>query len=76
MPTKANHDTDRESILRFDEIINIGKAMSGDFERLGFKLPRDLIGKDPVQMYRESVQSINNSMIHAFSIRTWQRSTS
>jgi len=52
MPKKAIHKTARDSIARFDQIINIGAAMSGDFQRLGLKKPQDLIGKDPVKLYQ------------------------
>lgn len=52
MPRKANHDTERQSILKFDQIINIGPAMSSDFDRLGISSPQSLIGKDPLELYQ------------------------
>ena len=53
MANKADHQTDRKTISRFDQIINIGPAMSRDFQRLGFKEPQDLIGQDPLTMYQK-----------------------
>ncbi len=53
MPGKATHGTDRRSIARFDQIINIGSAMTADFIRLGFEKPRDLIGQNPLRLYQE-----------------------
>ena len=50
---KADHKTDRQSVSRFDQIVNIGPAMSRDFERMGFKCPQELIGQDPVELYRK-----------------------
>lgn len=59
MAKKADHMTDRKSIAKFDQIINIGPAMSRDFEQLGIRKPKNLIGKNPVQLYRKLCQ-INN----------------
>ena len=53
MPRKANHETDRRTIARFNQIINIGPAMSGDFVRLGIASPQALIGRDPLELYRQ-----------------------
>ena len=53
MPKKADHQTERETIDQFDQIVNIGRAMSGDFERLGLLHPRDLIGNDALELYRK-----------------------
>ena len=59
MGNKATHQTDRQTIKRFDQIINIGKAMAGDFERLGFQSPQALIGQDPLVMYQAICQTDN-----------------
>lgn len=53
MSRKANHETDRQTIAQFSEIINIGDAMSGDFVRLGIATPQALIGRDPLELYRQ-----------------------
>ncbi len=53
MPKKADHNTQRETIDRFNQIVNIGPAMSGDFERLGLHHPSDLIGNDALELYRK-----------------------
>ena len=53
MPHKADHNTNRESISRFDQIINVGPAGTGDFERLGLKKPQQLIGRDPLKLYQK-----------------------
>ncbi len=53
MPRKATHQTDRQTISRFDQIINIGSAMTRDFERLGIATPQGLIGQDPLELYRQ-----------------------
>jgi hypothetical protein len=53
MPRKANHETDRRTISRFDQIINIGPAMSDDFDRMGIKSPQALIGRDPLKLYQQ-----------------------
>ena len=53
MSRKANHETDRQNISRFDQIINIGPAMSSDFSRMGFTTPQALIQQDPLELYRQ-----------------------
>ncbi len=51
--SKADHQTDRQAILAFQEIQNVGPAMSKDFERLGLQNPQCLIGRDPLELYRD-----------------------
>ena len=53
MSKKANHKTARETISRFDQIINVGPATTRDLKRMGFKQPRNLIGQTPIEMYRQ-----------------------
>ncbi len=48
---KANHSTDRETIREFQQIINVGPATEKDFIQLGIRLPTDLVGQDPWQLY-------------------------
>lgn len=48
---KATHETDRDQITDFCQIINVGPATKGDFDVLGIQTPQDLIDKDPVEMY-------------------------
>ena len=52
MSKKAIHKTDRGTISRFDQIINVGPAMSLGFEKMGFKQPPDLIGQEPIVLYQ------------------------
>lgn len=42
---------DRETVLRLDELPNIGKAMSGKLHSIGIDHPKKLIGKEPFEMY-------------------------
>ena len=53
MAKKATHKTPRNEIQSFEEIINIGPASAGDFRRLGFRKPTDLIGRDPLKLYQD-----------------------
>ena len=53
MARKANHKTDRSTISRFDQIINVGPATSDDFVRMGIDTPQALIGQDPLDLYRQ-----------------------
>ncbi|MEM9940556.1 MAG: helix-hairpin-helix domain-containing protein [Planctomycetota bacterium] len=53
MAMKADHFTERSSIERFDQIVNVGPAMSDDFERLGLEGPKDLIGKNAMDLYEQ-----------------------
>lgn len=52
MARKATHQTDRQTIVRFDEIVNIGPAMTAVFFRMGMKKPQELVGKDPLKLYQ------------------------
>ena len=57
--SKANHRTNRQSIRRFEEIINVGPAFVEAFGLLGLKNPQDLIGKEPEVLYRRLVEKTN-----------------
>ncbi|MFK7769093.1 MAG: helix-hairpin-helix domain-containing protein [Mariniblastus sp.] len=59
MAKKSNHQTDRQSIAKFEQIINVGPATAGDFDRLGITKPQQLIGQDPVKLYRK-ICSVDN----------------
>ena len=50
---KADHDTDRKQIKRLQQIINVGSSIEGDFQRLGITKPQQLIGRDPLKLYRQ-----------------------
>ena len=50
---KAVHETDRQQITTFQQIINVGPAMEEDFFILGMTRPQQLIGRDPWQLYRK-----------------------
>src|SRR5262245_45656667 len=41
------------SVREFQDIPNIGPAMAGDFATMGIAEPRDLVGRDPYEMYEE-----------------------
>jgi len=43
----------RDTISRLEELPNIGRAMAGDLRLIGIHHPKDLIGKDPFQLYDE-----------------------
>ena len=44
---------DREKFTRLEEIPNVGPAIAEDLRLVGVSHPRDLIGRDPYQMYEE-----------------------
>ena len=50
---KATHDTDRDSIKDFQQIVNIGPSIADDFRLLGLKNPQRLTGNDPWKLYRK-----------------------
>jgi hypothetical protein len=41
----------RETMSNLEELPNVGKAMAGDLQLIGIHHPKDLIGKDPFQLY-------------------------
>ncbi len=49
---KADHTVDRDSITRFQQIVNVGPACEEDFRVLGLKTPQQLIDRDPLELYR------------------------
>lgn len=53
MSRKATHKTNRETISRFEEIINVGPATTRDFKQMGYKKPQDLIGQTPLRLYQK-----------------------
>lgn len=48
-PTKVA----RDKLLRFTDLPNIGPAAARDFEVLGFSSPSELVGADPLKLYRD-----------------------
>jgi hypothetical protein len=42
----------RDRMRRLSDLPNVGPAMSRDFELLGIRTPRQLRGKDPLELYR------------------------
>ena len=42
---------DRKTVSQLEELPNIGKAIAGDLRLVGIQQPRDMIGKDPYQLY-------------------------
>lgn len=49
----------RVNIKNFKEIPNVGKATEKDFNIIGIKIPKQLIGKDPYEMYNELCKLTN-----------------
>ena len=41
----------RNTIVRLEEIPNIGPSLAGDLRRLGVHLPAELRGRDPYKLY-------------------------
>ena len=42
---------DRDTVTELTHLPNIGPAMAADLRVAGIKKPKDLIGKDPFQLY-------------------------
>lgn len=42
----------RESLQALTDLPNIGPSMAGDLRLLGINTPQQLIGRDPLQLYR------------------------
>jgi len=40
------------SVVRLEDIPNIGASIAGDLRQLGVRLPHDLVGKDPYALYQ------------------------
>ena len=53
---KADHSVDRQAISDFQQIVNVGPACAEDFRVLGFETPQELIGRDPLELYRTLCQ--------------------
>ncbi len=43
---------DRETVSRLDALPNVGKAIAADLQRIGIKHPKNLIGKEPLELYK------------------------
>jgi hypothetical protein len=43
---------DRTRLNRLEDLPNIGKAMAADLRLLGIEHPRQLIGRDPFELYQ------------------------
>jgi hypothetical protein len=41
----------RTTVLRLEELPNIGKAMAGDLRLIGIDSPKELIRKNPFELY-------------------------
>ena len=57
---KADHQTPRERIARFQQIVNVGPAVERDLRLLGYRQPPDLIGEDPLVMFEELCRRTNS----------------
>jgi len=51
----------RKTVVRLDELPNIGKAMATDLELLGISHPQQLIGQDPVRLYNRLAEITGHS---------------
>ncbi len=45
-----------KEVRKFQDIPNIGHAMSMNFDLLGLTKPQDLIDKDPMKLYKQMCQ--------------------
>ncbi|NOR51113.1 MAG: mitomycin resistance protein [Gammaproteobacteria bacterium] len=43
----------REKVSNLEELPNVGKAIAGDLHLIGIDHPRELIGKEPFQLYEK-----------------------
>ena len=50
---------DRKTVLKLDELPNIGSAISADLELIGINHPKQLIGKNPFKLHEELCQITN-----------------
>jgi len=44
---------DRKTVVRLEELPNIGKAIAGDLHLIGIRCPKDLTGKNAYELYNE-----------------------
>lgn len=42
----------RDQVHRLTDLPNIGQAMAKDFERIGINRPEQLVGQDPLHLYK------------------------
>ena len=54
---KADHNTDRQSVERLTDIVNIGPAVAGALESIGVTKPQQLIGADGAALYEQLIES-------------------
>jgi hypothetical protein len=45
----------RELAKKFKDLPNVGPRVAKDYEVLGFKEPKDLIGRDPFDLYKKLI---------------------
>ena len=50
----------RKTVSHLEELPNIGKAMARDLRLIGIQRPKDLVGKDPYQLYDELCKVTGN----------------
>lgn len=43
---------DRDRVCQLTDLPNIGPAIAKDLELIGIKTPKQLVGKDPLKLYR------------------------
>ena len=48
---KPMKNLDRKTLSRLEELPNVGKAIRKDLRSIGIDNPRNLIGKDPFELY-------------------------
>jgi Pathogenicity locus len=41
----------RTSLVRLEDIPNVGPSIAGNLRRIGIRYPRDLVGRDPWALY-------------------------
>ena len=52
-PAQQMKNPNRKTVSHLEELPNIGKAMAGDLRLIGINHPKELIGKNPFELYDE-----------------------
>ena len=55
---------DRDKVSKMSDLPNIGKAISADLERIGLTHPKQLIGKNAYELYRQHCSKLGCKQDH------------